>query len=165
MVSKQQRAHPGGIQIIVRQKNVLPKYVQYVQCSTRGFNTLDQVYFNIKHAYRTVPFPHLGLSNHLSLVFISAHATLRRKTKPQKLLQPVQTMRSLSYRTASLTQSGVSWNCRTSLTLSCLTSDSALMWSLWTTAQTSKVQSPLKACNSAFRSGLSQYSSARANLT
>ena len=63
-------------------KTVLPRFVQYVRSSTGGNNTLDRVYSNIKHANRAVPLPHLGLSDHLSLLLIPAYTPLRRKTKP-----------------------------------------------------------------------------------
>lgn len=39
----------------------------YVKCSTSENNTLDHVYSNIKNAYRAVPLPQLGQSDHLSL--------------------------------------------------------------------------------------------------
>lgn len=84
-VNKQQRAYPDGVHIIAGDFNraclrtVLPEFTQYVKCSTRGSNTLDHVYSNIKNAYRDVPFPHLGLSDHISLFLIPAYIPLRRK--------------------------------------------------------------------------------------
>ena len=69
--NEQQRAHPDGVHIIAGDfnranlKTVLPKFYQHVKCSTRGKNTLDHVYTNIKHAYRAIPLPHLGPSDHL----------------------------------------------------------------------------------------------------
>ena len=87
-VSKHQQAHPDGVHIIAGDfnqaclKTVLPKFTQYVKCATRGNNTLDHVYSNLKHAYRATPLPHLGQSDHLSLLLIPAYTPLRRKTKP-----------------------------------------------------------------------------------
>ena len=63
-------------------KTVLPKFHQHVKCATRGENTLDHVYSNIKHAYRATPLPHLGQSDHLSLLLFPAYTPLRRQTKP-----------------------------------------------------------------------------------
>lgn len=40
------------------------------------------MYSNIKHAYRAVLLPHLGLSDHISLLLVPAYTPLRRKTKP-----------------------------------------------------------------------------------
>lgn len=60
---------------------LLPKFIQY-KCATKGENTLDNVYSNIKNAYRAVPLPHLGQSDHCSLLLLPAYTPLRRKTKP-----------------------------------------------------------------------------------
>ena len=87
MVAEQQRAQPDGIHIIAGDfnkanlKTVLPKFHQHGKCATRGKNTLDHVYSNIKHAYRATPLPHLGQSDHLSLFLFPAY------TPPQKANQ------------------------------------------------------------------------------
>lgn len=62
-------------------KAALPKFHQHAKCATRGDNTLDKVYSNIKLGYRARPLPHLGQSDHLSLLLIPAYAPLR-KTAP-----------------------------------------------------------------------------------
>lgn len=51
-------------------------------CPTRGGNTLDYIYSNIKHAYRAIPLPHLGQSDHLSLLLSPTYTPLRRRTRP-----------------------------------------------------------------------------------
>lgn len=38
-------------------KTVLPHYYQHVDFATRGENTLDWAYTNIKQAFRAVPHP------------------------------------------------------------------------------------------------------------
>ena len=87
-INEQQRAHPDGVHIIAGDfnktnlKTVLPKFHQHVKCPTRGENTLDHVYTNIKHGYRTIPLPHLGVSDHLSLLLIPAYTPLRRRSRP-----------------------------------------------------------------------------------
>lgn len=63
-------------------KTLLLRFVQYEQGPTRGENILDRVYSNLKQAYRTVPLPHPGTSDHLSLLLVPAYTPLRRKTKP-----------------------------------------------------------------------------------
>lgn len=74
IITKHQQAHPDGVHIIAGDfnranlKTVLPKFYKHIKCSTRGENTLDHVYTNIKHAYRAIPLPHLGQSDHLSLL-------------------------------------------------------------------------------------------------
>lgn len=72
-VYKQQLTHSEGVHVVVGDfnraclKTVFPSYTQYVNCATKGNNTLDRVYSNLKHVYRSVPLPHLDLSDHLSL--------------------------------------------------------------------------------------------------
>ncbi len=39
-------------------KSVLPKFYQHVNFATRGNNTLDHRYTNIKHLCRAAPLPH-----------------------------------------------------------------------------------------------------------
>ena len=51
-------------------KTVLPHYHKHVNFATRGENILDQVYTNIKQAFRAVPHPHLGNSDHLSVCIL-----------------------------------------------------------------------------------------------
>ncbi len=88
IISKHQRAYPDGVHIIAGDfnqaclKTVLPKFSQYVKCATRGSNTLDRVYSNIKHGYRAVPLPHLGLSDHVSLFLVPAYTPLRKRMNP-----------------------------------------------------------------------------------
>lgn len=61
---------------------VLPHYYKHVNFETRGENTLDQVYTNIKQAFRAVPHPHLGNSDHLSVMLIPAYRPLWTRNKP-----------------------------------------------------------------------------------
>ena len=87
-ISKQQQAYPDGVHIVAGDFNraclkaVLPKFIQYVKCATREGRILDHVYCNIRHAYRAVPQPHIGLSDHLSLHLIPAYTPHIRKNKP-----------------------------------------------------------------------------------
>ncbi len=88
IISKHRRAYPDGVHIIAGDfnqaclKTVLPKCSQYVKCATRGRNTLDRVYSNIKHGYRAVPLPDLGLSDHVSLFLVPAYTPLRKRMSP-----------------------------------------------------------------------------------
>ncbi len=87
-INKQLRAHPNGAHTIAGDfnqadlKTVFTHFFQHVKCPTRGDNTLDRVYTNIKHAYSAFPFPYLGQSDHLSLLLTSAYISLRRRTTP-----------------------------------------------------------------------------------
>lgn len=86
-INKQQLAHPNGVFIVagdfnqVCLKTVLPKIC--VNFATRGENTLDNVYSNIRHAYKAAPLLHLAGSDHLCMSLTPTHTPLRRKTKPQ----------------------------------------------------------------------------------
>lgn len=53
-------------------RKVLPNYHQHVDFATRGTNTLDHVYTNIKGAFKALPRPHLDSSDHSSVPHIQA---------------------------------------------------------------------------------------------
>uniref|UniRef100_A0A3B1IEK6 Reverse transcriptase domain-containing protein n=1 Tax=Astyanax mexicanus TaxID=7994 RepID=A0A3B1IEK6_ASTMX len=54
---------------------------------TRGNNTLDHVYSSVKDAYKAFPRPHLGLSDHISIMLVPAyHPPLRRSKPTQKTI-------------------------------------------------------------------------------
>ncbi|KAK3573704.1 hypothetical protein QTP86_032060, partial [Hemibagrus guttatus] len=87
-ISELQNAHPDGLFIITGDfnhanlKSVLPKFHQHVDFATRGTNTLDLVYTNIPGMYRVEPRPHLGYSDHISVMLIPAYRPLIRRSKP-----------------------------------------------------------------------------------
>lgn len=87
-ISKQQTSHPEAAFIVAGDfnhsnlKTVLPKFQQHVSCPTRGAKTLDHVYTNMADAYKAVPLPHLGQSDHLSLFLIPKYSPLIKRVKP-----------------------------------------------------------------------------------
>uniref|UniRef100_A0A3B5PZ90 Reverse transcriptase domain-containing protein n=1 Tax=Xiphophorus maculatus TaxID=8083 RepID=A0A3B5PZ90_XIPMA len=87
-ISELQSSHTEGVFIIAgdfnqaNMKTVLPHFNQYVDFPTRGVNTLDLAYTNIKEAFRAAPGPHLGSSDHLSVMLIPAYKPLLIRTKP-----------------------------------------------------------------------------------
>ncbi len=92
-ISEQQTNDPDGFFIIAGDfnhanlKTVLPKFYQHVNFATRGNNTLDFVYTTVKNAYKAVPRPHLGYSDHISVMLIPAYRPLLKLAKPvQKLI-------------------------------------------------------------------------------
>ncbi len=92
-ISEQQTNNPDGFFIIAGDfnhanlKTVLPKFYQHVNFATRGNNTLDFVYTTVKNAYKAVPRPHLGYSDHISVMLIPAYRPLLKLAKPvQKLI-------------------------------------------------------------------------------
>jgi hypothetical protein len=77
-ITSKQSTYPDAVHIIAGDfnhanlKTALPKFHQHVKCATRGDNILDKVYSNIKLGYKARPLPHLGQSDHLSLLLIPA---------------------------------------------------------------------------------------------
>ncbi len=63
-------------------KSVLPHFHQHVDCATRGENTLDKAYTNVKDAFRAAPRPHISSSDHLSVMLIPAYKPLLIREKP-----------------------------------------------------------------------------------
>ncbi len=90
-VSEQQTNNPDGFFIIAGDfnhanlKTVLPKFYQHVNFATRGNNTLDFVYTTEKNAYKAEPRPHLGYSDHISVMLIPAYRPLLKLAKPVAL--------------------------------------------------------------------------------
>ncbi|KAK3560673.1 hypothetical protein QTP86_014520, partial [Hemibagrus guttatus] len=62
---------------------------QHVDFATRGTNTLDLVYTNIPSMYRVEPCPHLGYSDHISVILIPAYRPLFRRSN--QVLKQVKT--------------------------------------------------------------------------
>nr|XP_049594868.1 uncharacterized protein LOC125979983 [Syngnathus scovelli] len=75
-VSEQQTAHPDGFTIFARDfnhanlKSVFPRLHQHVPFPTRGDSFLDLVYSAQKGAFKATPLPHLGLSDHLTVLLL-----------------------------------------------------------------------------------------------
>ncbi|KAK3541394.1 hypothetical protein QTP86_024589, partial [Hemibagrus guttatus] len=87
-ISELQNAHPDGLFIIAGDfnhanlKSVLPKFHPHVDFVTREeVNVLDLVYSNIPSAYRAEPHPHLGYSDHISVMLSPAYRPLVRHSK------------------------------------------------------------------------------------
>ncbi|XP_072362773.1 uncharacterized protein [Scyliorhinus torazame] len=69
-------------------KSVLPKFYQHISCPTRGDNTLDHCYSKIKGAYRSIPRPHFGKSDHKTVLLLPAYRQkLKRENPAKKVVQ------------------------------------------------------------------------------
>lgn len=83
-----QNKHPEALFIVDRDFNhvklmdTLPQFHEHVTIATRGNNTLDQVYTNRREAYRAVSRPHLGFSDHVSVMLTPVHCPVLRHNKP-----------------------------------------------------------------------------------
>ena len=87
-ISEQQTAHPDSFIVLAgdfnhaNPKTILPKLHQHVNFATRGENTLDCVYTEHKGAYRASPLPHIGASDHLTVMLIPAYRQRARAIRP-----------------------------------------------------------------------------------
>lgn len=63
-------------------KAVLHSFHPNVKCATRWRNTLDQVSNNIANACRTQAYPHLGISDHVSLLLHPWYTPKIRASRP-----------------------------------------------------------------------------------
>lgn len=66
----------------VNLKTVLPKFYQHINFAIRENNTLDKAYTNSKGAYKAYPLPHLGTSNHISIMLAPAYRPRVTLVKP-----------------------------------------------------------------------------------
>lgn len=88
-ISAQQNKLPDSLFIVAGDfnhsnlKSVLPKFHKYIKIGTRKGKTLDQVYTNIKGAYRALPAPHLGQSDHLAFFLRQTYRSVANRTKCQ----------------------------------------------------------------------------------
>ncbi|XP_068604292.1 sorting nexin-7 [Brachionichthys hirsutus] len=87
-IGKQQHKHPEALYVVagdfnhVNLTDILPRFHQHVNIATRGNNTLDRVYTNRKDSYRATPRPHLGLSDHISIMLVPSYRPVCRSTRP-----------------------------------------------------------------------------------
>ncbi len=87
-ISEQQTAHPDAFLILAGDfnhadlKSVFPKIYQHVDFPTRGKNTLDFVYTTQRGAYNALPLPHLGASDHITVMLMPAYRPLVKVIKP-----------------------------------------------------------------------------------
>lgn len=68
----------GGRGFLTRPITVFPYFHQF---ATKDENMLDLFYSNIKEAYKAAPRPHLGRSDHLSVMVIPAYKPLLIRKK------------------------------------------------------------------------------------
>lgn len=87
-INSQLDAYPEGAVIVagdfnhVDLRTVMPKLYTSIHFPTRDNNILDQVYINIPRAYKAAPFPHLGLSDHISIDLMPSYRPLICRTRP-----------------------------------------------------------------------------------
>ena len=87
-LNSQLNAHPDRVLIVAGDfnhailKTGLLKLPKNINFPTRDFNILDQVYTNIRGACKAVPAPHLGLSDHISLLMMPSYRPVVCRSRP-----------------------------------------------------------------------------------
>ena len=60
----------------------LPKFYQNINCCTRLSNTLDHCYSNFRDAYKALPHPPFGKSDHDSILLLPFYGQKRKQEAP-----------------------------------------------------------------------------------
>jgi hypothetical protein len=63
-------------------KSVLPNFYQHVKCATRGKYILDHLYSTHRAAYKSLPRPPFGKSDHNSILPILAYKQIFKQEAP-----------------------------------------------------------------------------------
>ena len=85
--------HPEAAFIVSRDFNkanlrsILSKFYQHIECATRAGSILDHCYSNFRDAYKALPRPAFGKSDHDSILLLPAYR--------QKLKQETPVLRSI----------------------------------------------------------------------
>ena len=91
VVQKLQQISPDAPNLVLGDMNhcslkkTLRDFYQYVNCPTRFNNILDMCYGNVKDAYKSVPLPPLGFSDHICIHLIPVYRTVLKRGKVQNI--------------------------------------------------------------------------------
>ncbi len=83
-ISEQETAHPDAAFVVTGDFNkanfrtIAPKYFQHITINTRGDGVLDHCYSAFRDAYKSLPHPPFGKSDHSSVLLLPAY---RQKLK------------------------------------------------------------------------------------
>ncbi len=87
-ISEQETTHPDAAFIITGDFNkanfrtIAPKYCQHVTINTRGDRTLDHCYSPFRDAYKSLPRPPFGKSDHSSVLLLPAYRQKLKREAP-----------------------------------------------------------------------------------
>ncbi len=87
-ISEQETTHPDAAFIITGDFNkanfrtIAPKYFQHVTINTRGDRTLDHCYSPFRDAYKSLPRPPFGKSDHSSVLLLPAYRQKLKREAP-----------------------------------------------------------------------------------
>ncbi len=86
--SEQETMHPDAAFIITGDFNkanfrtIAPKYFQHVTINTRGDRILDHCYTSLRDAYKSLPHPPFGKSDHSSVLLLPAYRQKLKREAP-----------------------------------------------------------------------------------
>ncbi len=86
--SEQETAHPDAAFVVTGDFNkanfrtIAPKYFQHVTINTRGDRTLDHCYSPFRDAYKSLPRPPFGKSDHSSVLLLPAYRQKLKREAP-----------------------------------------------------------------------------------
>ncbi len=87
-ISEQETAHPDAAFVVTGDFNkanfrtIAPKYFQHVTINTRGDRTLDHCYSPFRDAYKSLPRPLFGKSDHSSVLLLPAYRQKLKREAP-----------------------------------------------------------------------------------
>ncbi len=109
-MSEQETTNPDAAFIITGDFNkanfrtIAPKYFQHITINTRGDCALDHCYSPFWDAYKSLPRPSFGKSDHSSVLLLPAYRQkLYEKHPPSSQFNTGRTNRTLYYRTVLIT--------------------------------------------------------------
>ena len=87
-ISKQETTPPEAVLLVAgdinaaKLKSVLPNFYQHVKYATREENVLDHLYSTHRDAYKALPGPPFGQSDHNSILLIPAYKLKLKQEAP-----------------------------------------------------------------------------------
>ncbi len=112
-ISEQETAHPDTAFVVTGEFNkanfrtIAPKYFQHITINTRGDRVLDHCYSPFQDAYKSLPHPPFGKSDHSSFCScLLIGRNWNEKHPPSGESNAGRTSRTLYYRTVLITWTG-----------------------------------------------------------
>ncbi len=87
-ISEQETTHPDAAFVVTGDFNkanfrtIAPKYFQHVTINTRGDRILDHCYTSFRDAYKSLPRPPFGKSDHSSILLLPAYRQKLKREAP-----------------------------------------------------------------------------------
>ncbi len=112
-ISEQETTHPDAAFVVTGDFNkanfrtIATKYFQYITINTRGDRVLDHCYSPFRDAYKSLPRPPFGKSDHSSVLLLPAYRQkLKREAPTLRTIQCWSDHRTLYYRTVLISWTG-----------------------------------------------------------